>query len=139
MLFRSPKPFFGYSDNSHLCNFLFRLGMPSYYGGCIYTEYAMQGAMDEMTSRYLRLALFEGGTVALDSSPEFNDEDLSWGKPELLSQRRRYQPNSGWHWDGTGDVKGFSWGGCLESIDELLRHGVTTPLAFCTRKTAGLS
>lgn len=123
----NPKPFFGYSDNSHLCNFLFRQGVPSFYGGCIYTEYAMQGSMDEMTSRYLRLALFDGGTVALDSSPDFNDEDLFWGKPELLSKRRRYQPNSGWHWDGEHDAKGVSWGGCLESIDELLRHNAPIP------------
>lgn len=29
----NPKPFIGYSDNTHIYNFLWRLGIPSYYGG----------------------------------------------------------------------------------------------------------
>lgn len=28
----NPKPFFGYSDNTHLSNFLFLNGVPSFYG-----------------------------------------------------------------------------------------------------------
>ena len=123
----NPKPFFGYSDNSHLAHFLFQQGIPSFYGGCIFTEYARQGAMDEMTVRYLRQALFEGGEITLDSSDEFNDEDLPWGTEELLTQRRRYQPNSGWYWDGRSDARGISWGGCLESVDEMLRHNISLP------------
>jgi muramoyltetrapeptide carboxypeptidase LdcA involved in peptidoglycan recycling len=123
----NPKPFFGYSDNTHLCNFLFRNGIPSFYGGCIYTEYARQGAMDEMTSRYLRKALFDGGKVSLEASLEFNDEDLFWGKEENLTRRRRYQPDVGWHWDGSASARGITWGGCLESVDEFLRHGAPIP------------
>ena len=34
----NPKPFFGYSDNSHFCNFLFLNGIPSYYGGSLFTQ-----------------------------------------------------------------------------------------------------
>lgn len=35
-IFRNnPKPFFGYSDNSHFCNFLFQQEIPSYYGACV--------------------------------------------------------------------------------------------------------
>ncbi len=123
----TPKPFFGYSDNTHFSNFLFLNGIPSFYGGCIYTEYAMQGAMHPMTERYARTALFERGKQALEASSDFNDEDLSWGVKENLDRPRRYQPNEGWHWDGERDARGFLWGGCLESIDEMLRHGRTMP------------
>jgi muramoyltetrapeptide carboxypeptidase LdcA involved in peptidoglycan recycling len=30
-------------------------------------------------------------------------------------------------WDGTANAEGITWGGCLESIDELLRHGTPIP------------
>ena len=36
----NPKPFFGFSDNTHIMNFLWRIGIPSYYGGSIFTNYA---------------------------------------------------------------------------------------------------
>lgn len=123
----NPKAFFGYSDNTHFANFLFLQGVPSFYGGCIYTEYAMQGGMDSFTERYLREALFAGGEIQLEESPEYNDQDLPWGIAENLGKRRRYQPNEGWFWDGSRDARGYTWGGCVESIDEILRHGRALP------------
>ena len=72
----NPKPFFGYSDNTHFANFLFRNGVPSFYGGCVYTEFAMQGSMDSLTSKYLRKALFAGGEIPLVASPEFQMFDM---------------------------------------------------------------
>ena len=39
----------------------------------------------------------------------------------------RDRPNEGWYWDGAGSASGNSWGGCLESLDEMLRHGITLP------------
>ena len=30
----NPKPYFGYSDNTHLMNHLWLNGVPSFYGGC---------------------------------------------------------------------------------------------------------
>lgn len=123
----NPKPFFGYSDNTHFSNFLFLQGIPSYYGGCIYTEYAMQGAMHPLTERYTRTALFAGGEQPLEASADFNDEDLPWRVPENLTRLRRYQPNEGWYWDGARDGRGTLWGGAVESLDELLRHGRAIP------------
>ena len=43
----NPKPFFGYSDNTHFENHLWLCGVPSYYGGALFTQFAMQGEMDE--------------------------------------------------------------------------------------------
>jgi muramoyltetrapeptide carboxypeptidase LdcA involved in peptidoglycan recycling len=122
-----PKAFFGYSDNSHFCNYLWLRGIPSYYGASILCQFAMQGEMDAYTVKYLRHAFFDKGLIELHPSPEFNDQELSWGEPENLIKRRRYQANDGWYWDGTTSAEGITWGGCLESIDEMLRHGVPIP------------
>ncbi len=123
----NPKPFFGYSDNTHFINFLWLCGIPSFYGGHLFTEFAMQHEMDEFTIKYLKYALFENGVFNLESSPIFNDIGLNWSDPTLLNQKRRYQKNDGWHWDGSASGEGITWGGCVESIDELLRHGVAIP------------
>ncbi len=143
----NPKPFFGFSDNTHLVNHLWQCGVPSYYGGAIFTQFAMQVEMDEFTVKYLRQALFgEGDSVGevgsisrgeasmlkVEASDKFNDEGLDWNDPATLDVRRKYEPSEGWIWE-TADAgantqaSGVSWGGCLESIDEMLRHGIRLP------------
>ncbi|MDX9739250.1 MAG: LD-carboxypeptidase [Candidatus Dojkabacteria bacterium] len=123
----NPKPFFGYSDNTHFINHLWLCGIPSYYGGHLFTEFAMQGGMDDLTIKYLKYALFEDGEFELEQSDTFNDIGLSWNDPKLLNQRRRYQENEGWYWDGKESTEGVLWGGCVESLDELLRHNIAIP------------
>jgi muramoyltetrapeptide carboxypeptidase LdcA involved in peptidoglycan recycling len=123
----NPKPFFGYSDNTNLINFLWLIGIPSFYGGSVFTEFAMQVKMDQFTIDYLQKALFTGGQTELTSSPEFNDEGLDWNVKSNLNKRRRYQINESWYWDGKSNASGITWGGCIESIDELLRTGVPIP------------
>jgi len=124
---QNSKPFFGFSDNTHLANFLWLNNIPSYYGGALFTQFAMQGEMDEYTIRYLKYALFEGGEKELTASIEFNDIGLDWNDPETLGQRRIYETNDGWFWDGEKSAKGITWGGCLESIDDMLRHDIQLP------------
>jgi muramoyltetrapeptide carboxypeptidase LdcA involved in peptidoglycan recycling len=124
---RNPKPFFGYSDNTHFMNFLWLNGVPSFYGGAIFTEFAAFGGMDDFTVEYLRHALFGGGAVALKSSATCNDIDRDWSDQSLIEVKPEYEPNSGWLWDGDGIAEGTTWGGCLESVDELLRHGTAIP------------
>ena len=122
-----PKPFFGYSDNTHFANHLWLCGVPSFYGGSLFTEFGMQGSMDDLTVRFLRRALFDDGLFELEASPVFSDMGPDWNDPLTLNQRRKYVPNDGWHWDGRQDGEGTTWGGCLESIDELLRHDILIP------------
>lgn len=121
------KPFFGYSDNTHLANFLWLHGKPSFYGGSIMTQFAMQHEMDEYTVNYLRLALFEAGEFELLPSNTFTDEGYDWGDASLLHMKRPHETNEGWIWDGNKNAVGTSWGGCLESIDEMLRHNIPMP------------
>lgn len=123
----NPKPFFGFSDNTHFQNFLWLNGIASYYGGALFTQFARQGKMDEYTINYLRKAFFEEGEIELKSSDVYNDIGLTWDDPENLKKFREYETNEGWVWDGDTNVEGITWGGCLESIDEILRHGVKMP------------
>ena len=123
----NPKPFFGFSDNSHLANFLFLHGIPSYYGGALFTQFAHQQAINPSTLRYIKYALFETGEFELVPSESCNDLGLVWGDPASLTLTRDYEPNEGWTWDGTAGGEGVLWGGCVESVDEMLRHGVLIP------------
>lgn len=123
---QNPKPFFGFSDNTHLANFLWLQSTPSYYGGALFTQFAVQ-KIDAFTEKYLNYALFESGERELEASSVYNDMGLDWNDPANLDKERTYEPNDGWHWDGEGNTEGISWGGCVESIDELLRHDIQIP------------
>ncbi|OGD12269.1 hypothetical protein A2576_01420, partial [Candidatus Amesbacteria bacterium RIFOXYD1_FULL_47_9] len=123
----NPKPFFGFSDNTHFLNFLWLNGIPSFYGGALFTQFAEQGSMNEYTVKYLKLALFEQGETEIEASDKYSDIGLDWSNTENLTKHRLYEPNEGWIWDGNNSAEGISWGGCMESIDELLRHGVDIP------------
>ncbi len=123
----NPKPFFGYSDNTHFMNWLFLHDIPSYYGGALFTQFAHQPEMNPYTVEYLKHALFESGSIELRPSQSFNDLGLDWADPENLTKERQYEPNEGYVWDGSGTREGQLWGGCVESIDELLRHDVAIP------------
>lgn len=81
-------------------------GIPSYYGGALFTQFAEQGKIHEYTLKYLKLALFEEGEAELEASKEYNDVSLDWNYPENLDKQRAYEPNEGWIWDG--DVERYS-------------------------------
>lgn len=83
--------------------------------------------MDQYTVQYLNYGLFEGGEKEIHPSDQFNEVDLDWNDPATMDQERTYEPNEGWFWDGAENTEGITWGGCLESIDELLRHGIQIP------------
>ncbi|MEA2701849.1 MAG: hypothetical protein QOE22_558 [Candidatus Parcubacteria bacterium] len=124
---KNPKPFLGFSDNTHFANFLWLNGIPSYYGASLFTQFAMQKRMDEFTVKYLKYAFFEKGEFELTASDIYNDIGLGWDDPSNLKKERVYESNDGWYWEGSADTEGVTWGGCLESIDELLRHGAQIP------------
>lgn len=124
---QNPKLFFGYSDNTHFANFLWMHGVPSFYGGALFTQFAMEGKIDDFTLKYLKLALFESGEHELEVSPVYSDIGLDWNDPANLEKLEIFLPNDGWQWNGTESAEGISWGGCLESIDELLRHDIAIP------------
>lgn len=123
----NPKPFWGYSDNTQLINFLWLNGIPAYYGGCVFTEFAMQGQMDQFTVNYLKHSMFTGGEIELKPSEEYNEIGLDWSNPEHLHSRRLYEPNPGWEFSGSISTSGIAWGGAIEAVDEILRHNLPLP------------
>lgn len=124
---KNPKSFFGYSDNTHFMNFLWLNGIPSYYGGSLMTQLAMQGAIDDYTIRYLKRAFFETGESEIVASETFNEIGLDWSDESNLSKLRIHEKNEGWNWDGDANAQGVTWGGCLESIDKMFRHEIEIP------------
>ena len=124
----NPKPFFGYSDNTHLINHLWLCGIPSYYGGSLFVEFAEPGSIHPFTFQHLNRALFESGEFEISPSMTFSDEGLDWNDPSNLKKHRHYFNDDGWFWDGgDSEVTGTLWGGCVESIDELLSHNISIP------------
>ena len=112
----NPKPFFGFSDNTHLHIYLSNLGIPSYYGGCVMTQFAMQKEMMDITVESLNKALFDGGTLKTSGSPVYNDIGLDWADRESLNGVRPLEKNDGLIWDGEHNASGLLWGGCIESM-----------------------
>lgn len=112
----NPKPFFGFSDNTHLHNFLWNLGIPSYYGGGVMNQFGMSLKMFDITVNSLNHALFDEGEYELEVSSEYNDEGLDWSVKENLEKPRKLDNNLGLVWDGNTDAEGILWGGCVESL-----------------------
>jgi muramoyltetrapeptide carboxypeptidase LdcA involved in peptidoglycan recycling len=109
----------GYSDCTNLHLFLWNLGIISYYGGAVMTQFAMGGGMQEYTINSIKKALFEPSIGEVHSASEWSDADLDWGDPQNLDKVRTLYPSEGWHWHNNKNqvIRGQLWGGCLEVLD----------------------
>jgi muramoyltetrapeptide carboxypeptidase LdcA involved in peptidoglycan recycling len=113
----NPKPFFGYSDNTNLLNFLYSLGLPAYHGGSVMVQFGRGGAMHPDSERSLRAALFTPGDFELTPAEAWTDHDRDWSDPVSLETEPPMFPGTGWTWSGSRPVSGRLWGGCLEILD----------------------
>jgi muramoyltetrapeptide carboxypeptidase LdcA involved in peptidoglycan recycling len=114
----NPKIFMGYSDNTNIHLLLFNLGIVSYYGASVMTQFAMQGSMHSYTREYIYKALFEETIGEIEASSLYTDSDLGWNNEENLVKDRPLFVNQGWEWHKADDVRveGILWGGSLEII-----------------------
>ena len=120
----NPKPFFGYSDNTNLLNYLVNLGMVAYHGGSTMVHLGRGGRLHDLTASSLRAALFQGGEHELRPPNTFSVNALPWDDPANLQREPPTQPASPWRWHGDGRVvEGRLWGGCLEILDWTLQVG----------------
>lgn len=119
VLSANPKIFMGYSDNTNLHLFLWNLGIISYYGGAIMTQFAMGGGMHDYTINSIKKALFEPPISFVFPSPEYSDADLEWGDQQNLNKKRPTYESKGWYWHNNHEnlIEGKLWGGCLEVLD----------------------
>lgn len=115
----NPKIFMGYSDCTNLHLFLWNLGIVSYYGGAIMTQFAMGGGMHEYTIHSIKRALFTPPIGQVYAAPEYSDADLDWGDQRNLNKKHRTYKSNGWEWyqSRAGIIEGRLWGGCLEVLD----------------------
>lgn len=114
-----PKIFMGYSDCTNLSLFLWNLGIISYYGGAVMTQFAMGGGMHEYTINSIKKALFNPPIGEVYAAPEWSDVDLDWADPQNLSKKRPMYKSEGWQWHNNQNqvIQGRLWGGCLEVLD----------------------
>jgi muramoyltetrapeptide carboxypeptidase LdcA involved in peptidoglycan recycling len=111
----NPKPFFGYSDNTNLLNFLREAGVVGYYGGSVMVQLARNGGLDPQTEAAMRAALFTHDWFELSPAIAFRDEPGDWSSASALEVELPQQPGTGWIWAGPPRVvEAPTWGGSLE-------------------------
>lgn len=118
LIARHPKIFMGYSDCTNLHLFLWNLGLVSFYGGAVMTQFAMGGGMHEYTHQSIQKALFDPPIGQIKSALEYSDVDLDWADESNLNKKRSMYPCEGWHWHNAREeiIEGRLWGGCLEIL-----------------------
>ncbi|KAK9492570.1 peptidase family S66 [Lipomyces doorenjongii] len=119
---KNPKPFFGYSDNTNLLNYLWNLGISSYHGGSTMVHVARPGGLHPLSTASLCAALFSGGDFELHPVSEFSEDeqnwnDAAWSDPNGPPPSPR-QASTGWRWHQPDRViTAPTWGGNLEILD----------------------
>jgi muramoyltetrapeptide carboxypeptidase LdcA involved in peptidoglycan recycling len=117
----SPKPFFGYSDNTNLLNHLWRHGVVGYHGGSVMVHLARPGGVHPLHLESLRAALFGCDEYVLPATDEFSDEERHWDEVTGAEAPVPPRPATPWSWHRAGRVvSGPSWGGNLEILSWLL-------------------
>lgn len=119
-----PKPFLGYSDNTHLHNWLWHLGIASYYGGSTQVHLGPGPDVDDIHARSLLAALIKGGAIELTRPARSEDFGHDWADPRALAEQGPRHPTEPWVWLGPRRaVSGRTWGGCLEVVVDILAAG----------------
>jgi muramoyltetrapeptide carboxypeptidase LdcA involved in peptidoglycan recycling len=115
-----PKPFFGYSDNTNILNWLWHLGVPGFYGGSTQVHLGAGPGIDPIHLAALRAALFVGGELQLTEPGESEDFGPDWLTPPALVEFGRREKTAEWTWAGPPRVAaGRTWGGCFEVVDQI--------------------
>jgi muramoyltetrapeptide carboxypeptidase LdcA involved in peptidoglycan recycling len=125
LLAANPKPFFGYSDNTNLLNYLFNLGLVGYHGGSVMVHLGRGGRLHPAHEESLRAALFTDDWYELVPPDQWGDEEpVDWRDVEHFDREPPMVDSAGWSWRNPGTVvEGPSWGGNLEIIGWLLQAG----------------
>jgi muramoyltetrapeptide carboxypeptidase LdcA involved in peptidoglycan recycling len=119
-----PKPFLGYSDNTHLLNWLWTNGVAGFYGGSTQVQLGPGPGVDPIHELSLRAALLTGERVELTEPGESEDIGHDWSDPRALTDFGNREPTEPWVWAGPArSVMGRTWGGCVEVVRCVLAAG----------------
>lgn len=119
-----PKPFLGTSDNTNLHQWLWGLGIASFYGGSSQVHLGPGPAVDDIHARSLRAALLTGETLEITDPGESEDFGIDWADPRALDSFGEREPAEPWTWHGPRRcLTGATWGGCLEALEWVLTAG----------------
>ncbi|MEV6306179.1 S66 peptidase family protein [Actinoplanes sp. NPDC051861] len=119
-----PKPYFGFSDNTNVLNWLWNHGVAAYHGGSTMIHIGQGPGMRPVHTRSLRAALMSGGDLEIEPVAEFVEEEINWGMPEALTATGPAVPSPGWVWHRPDRVvSGPAWGGNLEILHWNLAAG----------------
>jgi muramoyltetrapeptide carboxypeptidase LdcA involved in peptidoglycan recycling len=119
-----PKPFLGTSDNTNLHQWLWSLGIVSFYGGSTQVHLGPGPDVDPVHAQSLRAALLTGETLEITDPGESEDVGVDWSDPRALTDFGVREPTQSWTWAGPRRcVTGSSWGGCLEVLQWVLTAG----------------
>lgn len=116
----NPKPFFGYSDNTNILNWLWQQGVSGYHGGSTQVHLGAGPRVDDVHLASLRAALFHGGELELTEPGFAEDYGVDWRSPAALTETGEREPTEPWTWAGPQRVaEGRTWGGCVEVLTQL--------------------
>lgn len=119
-----PKPFFGFSDNTNLLNWLSFHGVPAFHGGSTMVHLGRGAGIEATHLASLRAALFDTTELEIHPVAEFCEEELNWSDPRALTESPPPAPSPGRFWHRPDRVvTGPTWGGCLEILHWNLAAG----------------
>ena len=120
----NPKPFFGYSDNTNMLNWLWNLGIASFHGGSTMVHLGRgrsdAPSFDRISARG-PVHLRRGSTHDVET---FSEDPIEWDTPAALTDEPPQRPSAGWWWHRPERVvEGPTWGGNLEVLHWILAVG----------------
>jgi len=123
-MLENPKPYFGYSDNTNVLNWLWSHGLASYHGGSTQVHLGRAPATHRVSTRSLKAALFEHVDLHVVPLSEFREDEGDWGSPDYARTPIRTMAHAPWRWvNADFTVTAPTWGGNLEVLHWNLAAG----------------
>ena len=120
VLVADPKPFFGYSDNTNILNWMWNNGVASFYGGSTQVQIGPGPDIDTEQKESLLAALFSGDRLEITDPGTSQDFGVDWADPAALTDPAPREASDPWEWAGPQrKVSGPTWGGCLDVVDQI--------------------
>lgn len=114
----NPKIFTGFSDTTMNHLMFYKLGVETFYGPAIVTDFAeLDTEMLPYTKKYFEKFFESEDSYEITSSPLWYKGRKSYGEEQIGTSRPVYNEEHGFEvLNGNGIVEGKLWGGCIDTI-----------------------